>query len=78
MALKHVELNDRGQVTLPADVREYFGLVKDDELEVEIGSGGIVLLRTEPRRPRGSRRGSAHAAVRGRLLQYGVNHRQEG
>lgn len=50
MRMKHVELNDRGQVTLPAEVREYLGLVKDEELEVEIGSGGIVLLRTEPRR----------------------------
>jgi len=46
-----VRISERGQVTIPKDIRDRFGLTPDSEVEFVVRDGRIELVRRE-----GSRR----------------------
>jgi AbrB family looped-hinge helix DNA binding protein len=61
-----VKLNSKGQVTIPAALREKFGLHEGDEVDVIDDHGGLRIVRLEGAETRGGRmtrrlRGSATA-----------------
>jgi len=47
--MKHVELNERGQVTLPAAERKTLGWEPGDELKLLLGPGGLVVVYGDAR-----------------------------
>lgn len=47
-----MRITSKGQVTIPQDIREQFGLLPQTEVEFEVVDDG-VLLRKAPGRPRG-------------------------
>jgi AbrB family looped-hinge helix DNA binding protein len=44
-----MKIGERGQVTIPKDLREQFGLVPDTEVEFQV-VGGSIILRKAPRK----------------------------
>jgi len=47
--LRNMKVGERGQVTIPKDIRERFGLAPDTEVEFRI-VGGSIILKKAPRK----------------------------
>jgi AbrB family looped-hinge helix DNA binding protein len=67
-----VKLNSKGQVTIPAPLREKYGLHEGDEIDVVEDSGLLKIVRAQGAETRGQRlvrrlRGSATASEVGGL-----------
>lgn len=58
-----MRMTSKGQVTIPAELRERFGLGPGDEVEVVAGEDGAVVRRAAAR---GSRGAELIARLRGR------------
>ncbi|MDA8370725.1 MAG: AbrB/MazE/SpoVT family DNA-binding domain-containing protein [Nocardiopsaceae bacterium] len=61
-----MRINSKGQVTIPAPIREKFGLHEGDEVDVVDDGGVLRIVRSEGSRTRGQRmvdrlRGSGNA-----------------
>lgn len=41
-----MKIGERGQVTIPKEIRDRFGLKRDTEVEFHVVSGAIVLKKT--------------------------------
>ncbi len=45
-----MRISERGQVTIPKDIRDRFGLTPDSEVEFVVREGRIELIRRQGRR----------------------------
>ena len=50
-----VKLTEKGQITIPIDIRQRFGLRPGDEIEIVVDDGVICLRRAENQPSRGQR-----------------------
>lgn len=48
MTMGKIELDDRGRITIPADIREKLALKSGDKLSVRIESDNSITLRKSP------------------------------
>ncbi len=60
-----MRITSKGQVTIPAEIREKLGLLPNSEVEFELDGKGVRILRAKA--PRGAGRGAAAVGrLRGR------------
>ena len=50
-----MRLTEKGQITIPIDIRQRFGLHAGDDIEIFVGDGMICLKRSENQPSRGQR-----------------------
>ena len=55
--LKSMKVGERGQVTIPKDIREQFGLGPDTEVEFRVVNGSILLKKAPKKLNLGKWRG---------------------
>ena len=48
-----MRITSKGQVTIPQDIREQFGLLPQTEVDFEVVDDGVLLRKARGRRPRG-------------------------
>ena len=59
-----MKITTKGQVTIPADIRERLGLLPNTEVDFALAGNGVVITKTR-RRGRRGRRVVAHLRGRG-------------
>ena len=59
-----MKITTKGQVTIPADIRERLGLLPNTEVDFTLAGNGVVITKTR-RRGRRGRRVVAHLRGRG-------------
>lgn len=62
-----MKITTKGQVTIPADIRERLGLLPNTEVEFTLAGNGVMLTKARGRGRRG-RRVIAHLRGRGTVL----------
>jgi AbrB family looped-hinge helix DNA binding protein len=59
-----MRITSKGQVTIPAEIRERFGLLPETEVEFRVEGQAVRLVRAQPRKSR-SRGSTVVARLRG-------------
>lgn len=65
-----MKVTTKGQVTIPAPIREYLGISPHTEVDFRISNGAVVLLKQEEAADGASKFHKLRGALKGRLSTH--------